>query len=98
MLAADPCSGHLLNSKTRGPQVRALARFKRPLKRCRAVKRKILKRASARDVSSRCRRPHHAERICQRNKGSRPQITAEADVQANALSRLLLEIVRSHTS
>src|SRR5215510_14749799 len=38
----------LLNSKTRGPQVRALARFKRPLKHCRAVKRKILKRLCAR--------------------------------------------------
>src|SRR5262245_19958493 len=62
-----------------------------------------LSRSEAENIKTRLRatfpaEPHHAERICQRNKGSRPQITGEADVQANALSRLLLEIVRSHTS
>jgi hypothetical protein len=63
-----------------------------------------LSRSEAENIKTRLRAtvPADAEdritRICQRNKGSRPQITAEADVQANALSRLLLEIVRSHTS
>jgi SAM-dependent methyltransferase len=46
--ARSPCSGHLLILKTCGPQVRGLARFARPLKRCRPAKRKRLKRVCAR--------------------------------------------------
>jgi hypothetical protein len=49
---------------------------------------RTVKTRRAREAFGRRGRPHHPQRICQRDKGSRSQIIAEADVTADALKSL----------